>query len=241
MVFVFFLEKNIPNESIQAIDAKIRKSPLVLQTKFVSSEQALERFQERFPELQGVVANLKINPFPPSFEATLRDKNVSSTETADFLQRMKEMPGIEDVQFNKEWVDRMQSLSRLVRAVGFFLGSILMLASFFIISNVIRLNVFARKNEIEILRLVGASNSFIRTPFLLEGTALGIIGGVFSLPLLLLVLKLFPLYLGSSLGVLNQLLHFRFLSFSQTIWLIAAGALIGLIGSLTSLSRFLKV
>ena len=74
----------------------------------------------------------------------------------------------------------MQSLSRLARAIGFFLGGILILASFFIISNVIRLNVFARKAEIEILRLVGATNTFIRLPFLIEGVALGILGSLLS-------------------------------------------------------------
>jgi cell division transport system permease protein len=150
------------------------------------------------------------------------------------------MPGVEDVQFNQEWVDRVNSFSRLAKAVGFFLGGILVLASFFIISNVIRLNVFARKDEIEILRLVGATNTFIRVPFLLEGITLGVIGGLVSLFLLLLLINSIPIYLGSRPGVLNELINFRYLTLSQSITIIAEGGVIGFLGSLTSLARFLK-
>jgi cell division transport system permease protein len=138
-------------------------------------------------------------------------------------------------------VERIHSFSRLSKAVGFFLGGILILASFFIISNVIRLNVIARKDEIEILRLVGATNMFIRIPFLLEGISLGIIGGLTSILLLALLINSFPLYLGASLGILNDLIAFRFLTFSQSINLIISGAFIGFLGSLSSLARFLKV
>ena len=149
------------------------------------------------------------------------------------------MPGVEDVQFNQDWVDKMQSLSRLAKAVGLFLGGILMLASFFIISNVIKLNVISRKNEIEIFRLVGATDIFIRIPFLFEGIALGVIGSMVSLALLLLVIKLFPVYIGS-LGALQQLLNFRYLSFLQALGLVAAGGVIGCLGSISSVSKFLK-
>jgi cell division transport system permease protein len=135
----------------------------------------------------------------------------------------------------------MQSLSRLARAVGFFLGGILILASFFIISNVIRLNVFARKSEIEILRLVGATNTFIRFPFFMEGITLGVLGSSLSLALLFLLIKLFPLYLGDSLGALQEMVNFRYLSLSQSLTMILGGAVMGLLGSLSSLSRFLKI
>jgi cell division transport system permease protein len=151
------------------------------------------------------------------------------------------MEGINDAQFNQEWVERMHSLSRLARAVGFFLGGILVLASFFIISNIIKLNVFSRQDEIEILRLSGAPNSFIRIPFLLEGMVLGIVGGLMSLLLLFVLIALFPVYLGSSLGVLNDLINFRYLTLIQCGLLLFSCTVIGFFGSLSSLRRFLKV
>jgi len=241
MLIIFFLEKDLPEEQRNSVEKRLKESSLVNNLRYISTERALERFQQNFPELEDVIENIDINPFPASFETNLAEENLSPETILRFIQAMKDMEGIEDVQFNRDWVERMQSLSRLAKAIGFFLGGILALASFFIISNVIKLNVFARKDEIEILRLVGATNLFIRVPFLLEGVILGIFGGLVSLVLLFLLVKFFPLYLGASLGALNEIINFRYLSLTQIMMLIAGGAFIGFLGSLSSLARFLKV
>jgi cell division transport system permease protein len=241
MVVVFFLKPGISAKEQAQIEEAIKASPGVAQVEFVSREQALERFRKSFPELEDILKNLSSNPFPASFEAILQRKAFLSEEALGLVEGIRALPGVEDVQFNRDWVKKMQSLSRLARAIGFFLGGILILASFFIISNVIRLNVFARKNEIEILRLVGATNTFIRLPFLLEGLTLGVLGSAFSLALLYILIKLFPLYLGQSLGALQEFINFRYLSLSQSISLVTGSALMGLLGSLSSLSRFLKI
>lgn len=240
MAAVFFLEKDLTPEQISNIETTLKESHLVQEVNLIPAEDAVTRFKNKFPELEGIVNNLKANPFPASFEVTLHENVMSSSDTADFIYQMQRMPGIEDVQFNQDWVERMQSFSRLTQAIGFFLGGILILASFFIISNVIKLNVFSRKDEIEIQRFIGATNHFIRVPFLLEGTVLGFIGGVLSLFLLLIAINLLPLYLGASLGALKEFLNFRYLSFSQGIKVMLGGAMIGFFGSLTSLARFLK-
>ena len=241
MAVVFFLDSDVSENNQQAIEAKLKESPLVLESRFVSAQDAAGKFPERFPELKGIVENLRSNPFPPSIEATLRENVLSSNETADFVAEMLQSPGVEDVQFNRDWIQRIHSLSRLARAIGFFLGGILILASFFIISNVIKLNVFSRKDEIEILRMSGATNTFIRIPFLLEGIVLGFLGGALSLLLLLILIRILPVYLGGSLGVLEELINFRYLSFVQSLNMMLGGAVIGFTGSLTSLARFLKV
>jgi len=240
MAVVFFLEKDISPIDREAIARELEKSRLVQKTQFVSPDEAMAKFLKKFPDLHGIVENLKMNPFPASYEISLREKDLTYEETQPFIDRMKEMKGIEDVQFNKDWVEKMRSLSRLARAVGFFLGGILILASFFIVSNVIKLNVIARKDEIEILRFVGGTNMFIRIPFLAEGIILGAFGGILSLLLLFVVIKLFPVYLGSSLGILNELINFRYLTFSQSLALIFSGAVIGFFGSLSSIAKFLK-
>ncbi len=240
MAAVFFLDKDISEDQRKAIERELEQSPLVLEATFVSAEQAVDKFREKFPELAGIIENIDVNPFPPSIETTFREKAISFREASGLITQIENMPGVEDVQFNQEWVDRVNSFSRLAKAVGFFLGGILVLASFFIISNVIKLNVFARKDEIEILRLVGATNTFIRVPYLLEGITLGIIGGLASLFLLLLLINSIPIYLGSRLGVLNELVNFRYLSFTQSITIVSEGGVIGFLGSFTSLARFLK-
>ncbi len=241
MQIIFFLEKDIPEAQRVSVENRLEESSLVNNVRYISVEQALERFQQNFPDLKGIIENIEINPFPASFETNLAEENLSPETILRFIQAMREMDGIEDVQFNRDWVERMQSLSRLARAIGFFLGGILALASFFIISNVIRLNVFARKEEIEILRMVGATNMFIRIPFLLEGIILGAMGALLSLALLFLLVRFFPLYLGASLGALEEIINFRYLSLTQISIIIAGGVIIGFLGSLSSLARFLKV
>lgn len=241
MMVVFFLSPDASAAEIRAIEQRIQASPYVVRMNRVSSEQAWDRFQKNFPELREILKSLGTNPFPPSFEATLQKKAFMSNEIQGFINDIKNTRGVEDAQFNRDWAQKMQSLSRLARAIGFFLGGILILASFFIISNVIRLNVFARQGEIEILRFVGATNTFIRLPFLLEGITLGVLGSGLSLGLLFLLVKLFPLYLGHSLGALQEIINFRYLSPSQALGMIAGGILMGGLGSFSSLSRFLKI
>lgn len=237
---VFFLEKNLSNNERSTIRERLQNSTLIIDVQFVSESEALEKFQGKFPDLQAILENLDKNPFPPSFEVLFKKDNLSPEDIFIFIEQIRSTDQVSDVQFNQEWIERMYSLSRLARAVGYFLGGILVLASFFIISNIIKLNVFSRKDEIEILRLSGATNMFIRIPFLMEGTILGISGGVLSLFLLFALIEIFPVYLGSSLGVLNDLISFRFLSLTQSFFLVFACAVIGFFGSLSSLSRFLK-
>jgi cell division transport system permease protein len=237
---VFFLEQDITESQRRAVQQKLTQSTYVRQVNYINARDALVKFRDRFPELKDIVDNLKSNPFPSSVEVTLKENFLASQATADFITQMAGEPGVEDVQFNQDWIERMRSLSRLASAIGFFLGGILILASFFIISNVIKLNVFSRQDEIEILRMSGATNMFIRIPFLLEGVILGFLGGLISLLLLLILIRVFPIYLGRSLGALNELINFRFLTFSQSLNVVMGGAVIGFTGSLTSLARFLK-
>jgi len=241
MSIVFYLDRDLAPEAVEAIRQEISRPAFVEQVGLVSPEQALERFRTNFPDLADVVAGLKGNPFPPSLELRVNARASASQEVAAFVEGLKKRPGVTDVLFNRDWVEKMQGFSRLAGAVGAFLGGILILTSFFIISNVVKLNVFARKNEIEILRMVGGTNLFIRIPFWLEGITLGLLGSLLSLALLFVVIRLFPVYLGASLGALQELLRFRYPDPGQVLALLGGGAATGFIGSATSVSKFLKV
>ena len=240
MTAVIFLEKDISSQERSEIERELKSLPLIVKQQYVSTQMALEQFREKFPELRDIIKSLNLNPFPESFEIVLDEKKADTETISSIIHRFETMTGVEDVQFNQEQANKMQSLSRLAQAIGFFLGGILILASFLIISNIIKLNVIARQNEIEILRLVGATNTFIRIPFFFEGIILGIFGGILSLFLLYILVNIFPLYLGTSLGALNKYINFQYLSFTQAMAIIAGGAVIGLLGSSSSLSRFLK-
>jgi cell division transport system permease protein len=240
MTISFFLDKGTSPQDTAALLREVGQPAFIESVRFVRPEEAMDKFQASFPELRDILANLKANPFPPSIEARVRSDFSTSAELVSFVQAMKARRGVTDVQFNQDWVEKMQGFSRLASAIGFFLGGILVLASFFIISNVVKLNVMARRNEIEILRLVGATNLFIRIPFWLEGIVLGLLGSLLSLGLLFIVIKVFPLYLGPSLGALRQLMNFRFPDLTQSLVLLGAGAATGFTGSATSVSKFLK-
>jgi cell division transport system permease protein len=241
MSIAFYLDRGLSASAVESIRQEISRPAFVESVKLVSPGEALERFRTSFPELADVVAGLKINPFPASLELRVSAKASASKEVVAFVEGMKKRPGVTDVLFNQDWVEKMQGFGRLAGAIGAFLGGILILTSFFIISNVVKLNVFARKNEIEILRLVGGTNLFIRIPFWLEGITLGLLGSLLSLALLFVVISLFPVYLGASLGALQDLLHFRYPDLTQALILLGGGAATGFIGSATSVSKFLKV
>ena len=240
MTVALFLDKNMSASDVDALRQEVGKPAFVESARKVTPEVALEKFRRSFPELADIVTGLKANPFPASIELKVNSKASASGEVVAFVDSMKTRPGVTDVQFNQDWVEKMQGFSRLAGAIGAFMGGILLLTSFFIISNVVKLNVFARKNEIEILRLVGATNIFIRIPFWLEGITLGLLGSLLSLGLLFVVINLFPIYLGSSLGALQEILRFRFPDLAQAGGLLLGGAATGFVGSASSVSKFLK-
>ena len=241
LTVMFYLQKTVPAGERDLILEQIRRSPLVGTVRAISPEDASARFAADFPDLKAILLNLNANPFPASIEVSLKDPGLPTASVLQFIAEVKKNSAVEDVQFNREWADKIRSLGRLAEAVGLFLGGILVLASFFIISNVIKLNVLARKNEIEILRLVGATNTFIRIPFLFEGILMGIAGSALSLLVVLILIKLFPLYLGSSLGALQEIVGFRYLTPAQALGLVLGGGSVGLLGGLTSLARFLRI
>ncbi len=241
LAVVVFLDKNLTPQEKDALQEKIKQSPLVAKIDYVSQEQAMTRFEQKFPDLQAILRDLGTNPFPPSLEIILQPRYSRSHLVTSFINSLKKERGVQDIQFNRDWVERIESFDRVIKAIGLFLASILLLASLFIISNVIRLSVVDRQDEISILRLVGATNNFIRFPFVLEGIILGILGSLLAIGILWLILSLFPLYVGQSLGAFREFFQLRALTSSQVLTLILGGGFIGLIGSLSSLARFLKI
>jgi len=241
LAVVFYFDETVPAADRLPVEEEIRRSPLVSGVRAVTSDEAYARFLGDFPDLKDIVLNLGSNPFPASIEVSLKDPETPADEILAFIGRIRRHPAVRDVQFNRDWADKIASLGRLVTAIGAFFGGILILAAFFIISNVIKLIVIARRSDIEILRLVGATNAFIRVPFLLEGTILGAAGGLLSIGLVYLLVRLFPAAAGQALGALRELVGLRFLTLVQSGAIVVGGGFVGFLGSLSSLSRFLRI
>ena len=237
---VVYLSPSATAAERRTIEDRVRLSPLVASVRTVTPEEAGDRFLKEFPDLRDVLENLGRNPLPASIEAILRDPAGPDAPIDRMIDGLRRLPGVEDIQFNRRWSDRVRALGRLSDAVGVVVGGLLILMSIAVVSGAVRLNILSRHEEISILHLVGATNGYIRGPFLLEGLILGVAGGTVAAGLVLLAARLFPLYLGHSLGALQDLIGFEPLSLLQAAGLIAGGGLAGLLGSLAALGRVFR-
>jgi len=238
---VFYLRADLPPVEREAIARQIRAAPLVAGAEIFEAEDARNRFLNDFPGLADVVVSLGRNPFPVSIEAALKNAAAPAEAVQALIARIRENPGVEDAVFNRKAADRIRALGRLAEALGFGFGGLLVAASIVVISGVIKLNVLARRDEIEILRLVGASNSYLRGPYLLEGLLLGIAGGAAALALTALAGRLFSSFVGDALGPLGEIIAFGSLTALQSLGLVAAGGLAGIAGSASALARFTRI
>jgi cell division transport system permease protein len=232
---VFYLEDGIEARIQSIFEARLRNDPAVDSVRVVSREEALSRFRGLFRDLESLADDLGQNPFPASVEVTLKPGHEEPAEVQRLVREFSRAPGVEDVQYDLLWIQRLSAAVRLINGAGLFLGAILALAGVFTISNVIRLTVYARQDEIDIMRLVGATNTYVRGPFVAEGMLLGALGGLVSALLLWLVFRLF--IAGALAG--SDLLGRATVALppAVAVAVVVFGTLVGLIGSLVSLGR----
>jgi cell division transport system permease protein len=179
------------------------------------------------------------NPLPASYEVVFESKGTQGVEPEKIKGELEKLDGVEEVQYSNEWLNKLEGFLNVVRLIGFIIGGLLCLCVVFIVTNTIKLTIYSRKDEIEILKLVGATDWFVKTPFLIEGTIQGISGGVLA------VLMLFSGYLilptkGVSLLGLTPL-DFVFLPAGYLVLILILGAVLGVIGSFIAIGRFFAV
>jgi cell division transport system permease protein len=193
------------------------------------------RFRALFQDLGSLPDDLGENPFPGSIVVTLRS-GVDAPEQAERLvSAHARSPGVDEVQYDLLWIQRLSTAVRLVRGVGGFLGGILVLAGVFTISNVIRLTVYARQDELDIMRLVGATQAMIRGPFVVEGMLQGGLGGLVAVGLLLATFRVLARDALAASDLLGRAVVF--LPRELCLALVLGGMLVGMAGSLVSLGR----
>ena len=176
-----YLQDTLKEVEVREIGTRITKLPGVTRVNFIAKEEAMNRFKQRLGEQQGLLAELgEANPLPNSFEVKLdRPERVKPVALA-----IAQLKGVEAARYGQEVVEQLFNLTRMVRIFGVVLILFLGLAALFIIVNTIRLTVFARRREIGIMKYVGATDWFIRWPFIIEGVLLGFLGACIAvLPL----------------------------------------------------------
>lgn len=232
-----YLQDNVNEKEVREVGTKITKLSGVTQVTFVNKEEALTRFKQRLGEQQGLLTALgETNPLPNSFEVKV-DK---PDRVKPVAQAISQMQGVENAKFGQEIIEQLFNLTKMVRIFGLAIIVFLAFAALFIISNTIRITVFARRKEIGIMKYVGATDWFIRWPFLIEGMILGFCGAAIAVLLLSKSYSMLTEQIYESLAFLPLIPKYPFLT-NISIVLMVVGTAIGALGSTISLKRFMKV
>jgi cell division transport system permease protein len=222
-----FLRDDIAEATRAALQLELAEHRAVAGVEYVSKENALARFKTDFPELADVSETGGNNPFPASLELRLRT-DPESTGAADALAtQIAERPGVADVRYDQQWLARVMTLLNGIRVAGVVIAGVLMLGAAFTVAAVVRLSLFARRDEIEIMRLVGAPFVFIRGPSVAEGTVIGGLGASVSLLLLWGVYRAMRPEVAEALGVLSGTADFRFLGGFEAAFIVVAALIVG--------------
>jgi len=216
-----------------AVEATLAPGDVIAAREFVSKDAALKKFKQTFGELASTADSLGTNPIPASYEVRLRTPT-SGPALDRLVLRLKEIPGVADVRYDRQWLERLTSAIVIVRSVGFGLGLLLTVAAALTVANVVRLALFARRDEIEIMHLVGAPRAYIRGPFVMEGVLQGGIGAAVALAALAAAFfALRARYLVPFASAIN-LSTVRFLSVELCVLMVVGGMAVGCLGGLVA-------
>lgn len=226
-----FLEPEVTPVQVAVVSAFLASHPDFARRRFVTKQDALVRFRQSFRNLSDIVSQLDENPFPPSFECEVTPAVIATSRFRQEISTMQALPGVEQVQFDWEWIERLKRLISLVNLIGLVTGGLLAVAAAFTIANVIRLTMLLYREEIDIMRLVGATERMIRGPFLIEGIIQGLAGGVLSVMLLLAGFLSLRHLLAPASSIIWGFLFNGFLPWPKIAAMVGGGMLAGLIGS----------
>ncbi len=231
---VAYIMRGTPAEAIAVATQDIVGFPEVQDVSYISEEEALQRARTELVEFRDAYRDLQVNPLPALIEIRLKDGYRDATTVERVAQRLRGFGFVDDVRYGREWVQKLDYLRNLTGLVGVVIGLAFAAVAVVIIGVTIRLTILQRAREISIMRLVGATNWFIRGPFLLEGALKGLLGGLLSL---VLCYAGYILFRDKSGGTLSGLVFFRP---EHMVLIIIFGVLLGLGGSLVSVGRHLR-
>ncbi|MCL7957955.1 MAG: ABC transporter permease [marine benthic group bacterium] len=180
---VAYLEEGTPEAIVSVARSEIGGFPEIEEVRFVSKVEALYDASRELTEFSDVFSDLEVNPLPASFELRLREGSRTPEDVERVAERLRGYEFVEEVRYGREWVDKVYALRRIAGGAALALGSAFALGSILLIGTAVRMAVLARSREISIMQTVGATDSFIRRPFLVEGLLTGIAGGILALGL----------------------------------------------------------
>jgi cell division transport system permease protein len=227
---VAYVLPGTPVETAAIAVKDIEAFPEVQSATYVTEDEALKRARSELIEFRDVLQELERNPLPASIEVKLKPGFRDAAHVSDVADRLRGFGFVDDVRFGRDWVEKLDWLRRIAAAVGLVVGAAFATVAVIIIGTTIRMVVLQRSREIAIMRLVGATDGFIRRPFLLQGAIKGLLGGLVAIGLSFL----------AYLMINRWLIQAEFFSREQAFAIVGFGTLIGLVGSAASVGRHLR-
>ncbi|HET7233213.1 MAG TPA: permease-like cell division protein FtsX [Longimicrobium sp.] len=177
---VAYLDDATTPSQLELAQQEVRGLPAVLELRYVTKFDALASAREEMPEFQDVFSDLDNNPLPASLEIRMKPGSRTPDAVKRVAERLRAYPFVEDVRYGREWLDKIYQIRRLAGGAATMIGAAFALVAAIIIATAVRIAVFARREEISIMRLVGATDGFVQRPFLLEGVMTGLMGGALA-------------------------------------------------------------
>jgi len=231
--FAIYLRDDVSAEQVESLSRLVDDSGVAARVDQVSKDQALERFRQDFPDLGATAERLNRNPFPASLDVRLRPEASRAEEAAEALAgTLAGSPGVADVRYDRRWLARLNGVVRFVRTVGLIIVGMLALAAALTVANVVQLAAHARRDEIEIMQLVGAPLTYIRGPLVLEGVIQGGAGAVVAIAALGALSALLRARYGGAISQVLGMESLTFLPLELSGILLLGGMLLGCIGGL---------
>jgi cell division transport system permease protein len=206
---------------------------------FISKDQAMMQLKESLGGQARMLSGLKNNPLPSSFEVIFEDTDDYRIDPNNITASLEKMEGVDEVQYSEQWVKRFRGVIFIFRVASLIIGGLLCVAVLFIITNTIKLTIYSRRDEIEIYKLVGATDWFVKMPFLIEGAIQGIISGLIAY---LVLLATYLFFSTKTIQILDlPVIDIVFLSNRNAVSIILLSLFLGLMGGLIAIGRFFKV
>jgi len=233
-----YLKAGVSDDNRRTLEDQIRRLKGVSGIAFISKEEGLARMKERIRILDAILADLDKNPLPDTFEVSLDAAFLEPVRIDEILSAIHKMVSVEEVAYGKVWLSRFTGLMNLFRVAGMAMGGLFIMAAIFIVANTIRLMLYSRQQEIEIMRLIGASDHFIKMPFYIQGLIQGFLGGALGLAVLYGLFSVASIRIGEYLPI--GIKGIRYFSPMMILSIMASAMLVGWIGCYLSLKGFLK-
>jgi cell division transport system permease protein len=232
-----YLADTIDDADRAAVERDLSGDPVVARVEFVSKQAALGRFSSTFPDLAPSIGIMGSNPLPASFDVSLKPAGPGTNGVDTLVARVRSLSGVTDIRYDKEWLDRLLRGVSMLRLIGAALGGALILAAALTVANVVRLALNARRDELDIMQLVGAPQAYVRGPFIMEGALHGGLGALVALIVLTLVFYALRRPVLDPLATALNLSSVAFLSPARWVTLLGGGVVVGCLAGLVATRR----